>query len=468
MDEQPFQKINRLRKAGNLAEAWGVGCPAVQANPNDQYLKGAFFWVCYAYLKEVQSNIKSRAEGGNGDYTPNPGELERINFLLDWIIWLNIPPGGYEYRSLLLTFQKNLEYLSKMVLLLVKNSNNLFADEDKRPYISENGESPSLMLKFTRKVAKAWMVNEDVRQISINDLCLLFAQARREAKDKKQQIWLDYDEAKCLILAGKFKQARDCALAVLRRKQSESWAWSALATTYREDDASAAIVLFSKALCCTHDDVFALPTLKGIAPLLAKQNFENEASMCVKRAVGCYIENGWNLKSDMEKLINQPWYNAKVDIESLSHFLEEQATTAVDYLFGEREYCIAVVQNLHASGKGFHAYLNRNQSVSVRLGLYRSKFPPCIGDYIRLTLSVEDKSIIAAEPCDAEKMDDVGHIEGVLNIKEKGFGFVEDTYIPKDLINKDMDGHKVRIVRILSFDKTKNRHSWKALKLDLI
>jgi hypothetical protein len=468
MDEQLFQKINRLRKSGNLAEAWDVGYPAVQENPNDQYLKGAFFWLCYTYLKEVQSSIKSRAEGGNGDYTPNSGELERINFLLDWIIWLNIPPGGYEYRSLLLSFQKNLECLPKLILILIKYSDNLFTDEDKQPYVNEKGESPSLMLKFSRKVAKSWMANEEVRQIPIDELCSLFALTRQEAKDKQQQIWLDYDEAKCLVMANRFEQARDCALNILRRKQTESWAWGALATTYRNEDLDAAIVLFSKALCCAHDDVFALPVLKGLAPLLAQKNYEGEASMCIKRAVNCYVENGWNIKSDLEKLMSQNWYNAEVDLELFPHFLEKQATTALDFLFGEREQRIAVVQNIHASGKGFHAYINRNQCLSVRLGLYRTKRTPSPGDYICLTLSAENQSVIAAEPCESKTMDDVGHIEGTLNIKEQGFGFVGDTYVPKNLVRQDMNGSEVRGIKVLSFDKSKGKYGWKALTIDVL
>lgn len=468
MDEQIFQKVNRLRKSGNLAEAWDVGCPAVQENPNDQYLKGSFFWVCYAYLKEVQSNIKSRADNRNGDNTPSAGELDRINFLVDWIVWLNIPPGGYEYRSLLLTFQKNLECIPKLVLLLVRYSDSLFTDEDKQPFVNENGESPSLMLKFARKVAKSWMQNETARQLSVDDLCSLFSITRQQANDKQQQIWLDYDEAKCLIIAKRFDKARDCALSVLRKKQTESWAWGALATTYREEDPGAAIVLFSKALCCAQDDVFALPTLKGIAPFLADQGFTKEASMCVKRAVNCYLENGWNIKSDLEQLMTQPWCDADVDLELLKPFLEKHAVTALDYLFGEREQSVAVVQNVHASGKGFHAYLNRNQSVSVRLGLYRSKKPPNPGDYVRLTLSKEDQSVVAAEPCEPVDMDDVGYKEGTLSIKEKGFGFVEDTFVPTTLAQPEMDGQSVKVLRILDFDKTKKRHSWKALKVQIL
>lgn len=468
MDEQLFQKINRLRKSGSLADAWDLGCTAVQEHPNDLYLKGAFFWVCFSYLKEVQSSIKTRAAAESENFTPSEIELQRINFLIDWIVWLNIPPGGYEYRSLLLIFQKNLECVPALVLLLMRWSDSLFTDEDKQAYVSERGESPSLMLKFSRKVAKAWMVNKNVRQLPVETLCSLFLRTKEEANDKQQQIWLDYDEAKCLILDKKYDQARACVLTVLQKKQTESWAWGALATTYRVEDPSAAIVLFSKALCCAHDDTFALPILKGIAALLAEQRYENEASMCVKRALSCYVEQGWKVKSDLEHLMSQSWYRPDADLEALQSFLDTQAGTALDYLFGERELCHGVVLNVHASNKGFHVYVNRNQRFSVRLGLFRSNILPIPGDYVRLTLSAQDKSVIASESCESVTLDDVEFKEGSLSIKEKGFGFVESTFVPKSMIEPEMDGKEVRVMRLLDFDKTKGKHSWKALTIELV
>lgn len=468
MDEQAFQMVNRLRKSGNLDEAWNIGCQVVQENPNDQYLKGAFFWVCYAYLKEVQSGIKARAESNNRDHTPNSGELERINFLLDWVLWLSIPPGGYEYRSLLLTFQVNLECFPKLILLLVRISDGLFLEEDKQPFVNEKGESPSLMLKFSRKVAKAWMENESLRELFVDDICTLFSNTRVQARDSQHLIWLDYDEAKCLILAKRFDQARGCALAVLRKKQTESWAWGALAITYRADDPEAALILFSKALLCAQDEVFALPTLKGFARVLAQQGCLYEASMCVKRAVNCYLEKGWNIKADLEKLVAESWYDASVDPEALNPFLEERADLALDYLFGKREKKVAVVINIHNSGKGFHAYLDKNTSVSVRLGVFKSKAKPSPGDYVLLTLSAEDQSVIEAKPCDQVAMDDVSYLEGVLSIKEKGFGFVDDTYVPSSLIKNDLDGQSVGVLRVLSYDKPKGKHGWQALRIQIL
>jgi tetratricopeptide (TPR) repeat protein len=468
MEEQLFRTITTHRKSGNLQKAWDMGCPAVQESPSDGYLKGAFFWVCYDYLKQVQGAIKERAQQNNGNFSPNMSELERINFLLDWVIWLDIPLGGYEYRSLLLLFQKNMENLPKLVLLLVKHGTALFNEEDKHPYQNDKGESPSLMLKFARKMGKAWMEHEGVRQMDIDQLLVVFAQARSEAKDRLHLIWLDYDEAKCLIIAGRLEQARECVIPVLRKKQSETWAWGALAATYRKQDISAAITLFCKGLSCAHDEKFALPLLKGIAPLLAKNGQLAEASMCLQRAINCYESNGWKLKADLEKLSSESWFDSSVNLEELSSFLERKSQNALDYLHGPREEHMTVISNVHLSGKGFHVYRDRHHSYSVPIILYQSKQPPKPGSYVRLTIASEDESAIAAEPCAAESLADVDLEDGVLRVVEKGFGFVNDTFVPPYLIDEGFDGQFVKIFKVLDFDKTKNKHSWKAITLELL
>ena len=467
MSEKIFQKITDLRKSGNIDEAWNLGCPAVQKNPNDQYLKGSFFWVCYVYLKKIQAEITSRSDSGSGDLIPRDAELERINFYVDWIIWLQIPPGGYEYRSLLLTFQKNLEFIPKLLTLLVRHAANLFEDEDKTPFITDKGESPSLMLKFARKAAKAWLSDKGAREITIEELQALFRMTRSNALDKKHLQWLNYDEAKCLTEAKRFDDARECAIAVLREKQTESWAWSALANTYRSEDVESATVLFAKALSCAKSEVFALPILKVFAPLLANSGMTLQASVCVNRAVACYVENGWKIRSDLEKLLNEPWYDSTATPTSLQQLIETKENAALDFLYGGKLFCVGVIQNIHKSGKGFHAYIDRTESVSVRLGLYDSNKPPNVGDFIQLTLAQDDHSVLAAIPTDQVSSDDVKWHEGVLLKNEKGLFFVDDVYVPPSLVREEWLAKRVMTLALMSYDKYKDRYSWKATKLNL-
>ena len=353
MIEQPFKVINQLRKAGRLDEAWNVGCPAVQENPQDSYLKGAFFWVCYAYMKQVQGKISERGKA-NGNFLPNQAEADRINFLLDWINWLAIPPGGYEHRSLLLTCQKNLEAFPKLVILLFSCRQSLYETGDKAPYQSDRGESPSLMLTFARKVANCWLNNNEARQIGLAELRQFFSQVRRETGDRQHKLWLDYDEAKCLVAAGDLPEARAFIIPVLRNRQSESWAWGALAATYTHENPETAISLYAHGLNHSHDEAFALRLLKEIAPLLASRGHTPQASMCIQRAVACYQNNGWNVKDDLLQLQRQPWFDRSVDISELSLFLKQQAEGAADILHGPSTVVCGLVVNLHKSGKGLH------------------------------------------------------------------------------------------------------------------
>ena len=307
MDEPLHRVITNLRKSGKLAEAWRLGLPAVQENPQDPYFKGSFFWVCYDYLKEVQSHIKERAVNNGGNFQPSQGELDRINFLVEQVIWLNIPPGGFEFRSLLLVFQRNLEFFPKLVSYLFAHRETLFEAGDEEPYVGEKGESPSLVLNFGRKLAKAWLGSEEVRKIDIGQLCAYLGGIRRRAKDEQNKIWLDYDEAKCLIASRRYAEARKLVLPLLRTKRTESWVWGALAATYAEESDDAAISLYAQGILSAHDDTFILPQLSAIAKLLAKKGEFDAASMCVRRAVDCYDANGWKIKPHVERLTSERW-----------------------------------------------------------------------------------------------------------------------------------------------------------------
>ena len=469
MTEQLFRVVTDLRKAGKLDEAWDVGCPAVQENQNDNYLKGAFFWVCYAYLKEVQNPINERGKNNNGNYRPNSTEFERISFLLDWIVWLDIPPGGYEYTNLLMLFQKNLDNFPQIVLLLLKHQELLFTDKEKEPYKSEKGESPSLMLKCTRQVAKAWMENSKQWDLSLDSVLSLMDKTRTHSRDIQHKIWLDYDEAKCLIKAGRNDEAREFVIPVLKKKQTESWAWAALAATYRNQDADTAIMLFAQGLCNTRDEKFALRLLEGIAPLLAEKVFPKEASMCVLRAVNCYHENGWNIKSDLEKLLGQLWFDGSVNTDELSMFLEKQSQGAMEFLTGPTKSAFGLVTNFHKSGKGLHLYLSEHESISVTLWLFKGKIKPKLGDYVEIatTGDGEEKVVVTAELSTIQQLPGVETVREELKINEKGFGFAGDTYIPPFLIKSGMDKQLVEVLRYKSFDKKKGRLSWRALLLNV-
>lgn len=470
MDEPLFKAVNRLRKEGRLQEAWDIGCPGVQNNPQDSYLKGAFFWVCYDFLKLVHAEVKKRAEQTGKDLSPTQSELDRINFLTDWIIWLNIPAGGFEYRSLLLVFQRYLDVIPKLVILLANHFDSLFEPGDEQPFKNENGESPSLMLKFARSLAKAWLAYREVQDVNLDYVISILAKVRANAQDVQHLMWLDYDEAKLLVVAGRNEEARKLIVPILKRKRSEPWAWGALAASYRNEDDNKAITLFSKGIVCAHDEKFALKLLKGIAPLLARIGFQSEASMCVIRLVNWYERNGYKIKQDVEFLTSQPWFNSSLDVSPLNAFFENRSSQAIGLLNGPTKKKVGVVTNLHASGKGLQLYISETESTSVPLVCFGKTTPPKEGDYVQVEVAIndEDNRIVSATIIEKATIPGVEIIEGDLRLSDKGFGFVDDTFISPDLLKQDMKDQRLKVLRVKGFDKKKNQPGWRAVKVELI
>ena len=465
MNEYPSQQINRLRKAGQLDEAWKIGVVEIQQNPNNKYLKSAFFWVCYEYLRAVQNPIMDRGKS-NSNFRPMNDEYNRIGFLLDWIVSLDIPPGGFEYSRLFFLFRKNLEIFQQLVLILIKHQERLFTDEDKKPFKGGKGESPSLMLMCARKVASAWLKQGRSSAYGVDEVISLLNKARLQAHDQQQKIWLDYDEAKCLVCAERFDDARTFIIPVLKRKQNEPWAWDVLAATYFKQDPDVAIRLLSQGISCTHDEKFALRLLNNLATLLAAKGLVKEASMCTKRAVNCYQKNNWRIKGELEALHNQTWFDNNIDIGPLNSFLSNRKEGALDYLYGKRDKIAGLVINLHRSGKGCHVFLKEGISISVPLSRFKGQKPD-LANYVEIEYSgpENDMNIIQGRISDYQEIDGVDMIQGELKISEKGFGFVDDTFIPPPIVRQELSGCTVEVLRYRDIDKKKNQLGWRAITI---
>ena len=144
MNEPANRTVNNLRKSGDLQGAWEFGFQALQAAPQDTYLKGALFWVCYEFLKHQLENLNKRASSSN-NYRPTDFEFEQIENLLQTIVNLDIATGGLEYKMLLVQFKKSLEWFPTLIHLVLRHQTVLFDDEAKTPFQAEKGEVPSLM-----------------------------------------------------------------------------------------------------------------------------------------------------------------------------------------------------------------------------------------------------------------------------------------------------------------------------------
>ena len=224
---------------------------------------------------------------------------------------------------------------------------------------------------------------------------------------------------------------------------------------------------FARGIVSAHDVTFSLRLLQGMIPLLLANQQQAEASMCLKTAIAAYQVHGWKLKQELEQLSMQSWYDSGVNEKQLEPFLNSISHDALDYLHGPIKKVVVLVENIHKSGKGFQVFVNKSISLSVRIGVHKDKQKPQAGDYVELSVVSVDGNLeaVASSPAKPVDMEDVSYIEGKLKITQKGFGFVEDTFVSPVVIGNIKNESQVRAQRILSWDKSKSRYNWKAIKL---
>ena len=126
-----------------------------------------------------------------------------------------------------------------------------------------------------------------------------------------------------------------------------------------------------------------------------------------------------------------------------------------------------IVENIHQSGKGFHVYVDRYKSYSVPIGLFKSKSSPIVGNYVALRVT-DDSDVVEAVPSEAVPMADSDIYSGKLRVTDKGFGFVEDTFVPPFLISSENNGEEVQLTRVMAKDKKKGTFGWKAICLAVV
>lgn len=135
-------------------------------------------------------------------------------------------------------------------------------------------------------------------------------------------------------------------------------------------------------------------------------------------------------------------------------------------MLGDAKSVSGIVENIHQSGKGFHVYLDRHSSLSIRLDLLKSKVMPEVGDFIALKVS-EDGDVLGAAPGERQELQDMNRYSGELRVASGGFGFVDDTFIPPFLIKPEMHGNTVSLTRVMAKDKKKGSFGWKAIQLEV-
>lgn len=463
MSSEVFAQIRELKQEGKFVEAWDCGFSVFQQEPNNSFLRTSLFWVCYAGIKSIQQTVLTRQ--GN---IPNSAEQNIVNSWINCIAELNLPVpcDELDFRFFNLFKGCGHHYLAYIQMLTFYGP-RLYRSDDLKPYKTNNGEYPSLLVRLARQTSKAWLQNHKDWDLELSSILNLLNYALEQALDKNKT-WLQFDISKCLMSAGKHDEAREAAIVVLRKNMSESWAWGALADTYNEEDCEAAIACYSKGIVEAHEPPFCVPMYYGLAQLFAKKKHTDLASAAMCQLIEIYNSNGWNLKPEHEVLLQQPWFDASMsDTLDIHKVIKEHANQALKYATENLETAVGIVDAHHKSGKGFSIYIDLGKRYSARKGAFLGKGLPEIGSWLELKLANEggNNEVLEAHKIIRQEHEKVSVVEGSLRLHPNGFGFIDDVFCAPYLVNGYKDGEYVNAIKILDNDPKKGKPSWKAIKI---
>jgi hypothetical protein len=122
-------------------------------------------------------------------------------------------------------------------------------------------------------------------------------------------------------------------------------------------------------------------------------------------------------------------------------------------------------------GDRFKVYCSRNLDAWVPLSAWSESTAPVLGKGVCFWGATNAKNdrfeVSRAEPTHVSVSEDIDCFYGPLRRSEKGYGFVDNVYVPQELVETvPPDATECTVVAIQSFDKTKNKYSWRAVAIE--
>jgi len=458
------QEIKDLRKSGRLDEAYTRGKELLNNHPEDRFIRKEFGWVLYGKVKKFVERA-NQSQASQTDISAN-----KLREILGEYYKLKLSRPDLLFSLLLsqtLRFPGKLNFLPDFMIWAGIDS---FSQEDFETSTGNDDQVfESLVEKTARKVGSIAneLTIEDYPNIQkLQDFAItLIDHALKKTKVQKPE-WLNYRKALLLKNLGRSEEAQSLLISFVQQKRGDFWAWHALAKVIETSDPALALGLCSKACLTCKDLNFGVSVFEDLSRLAAFQEEKQLAKWSAEQAFTIRSNNGWKIPQSLRNLLNTSWYS---HAESLSNPQEKLLRVAA----GAERIIWADCPKYNANYLG--TFLTKNEKKMVKLGLLSNaesqelvspergllnNLNLVFGDPVAVTLdeSRERSTVVVVEKRESGKVfDSILCKTGQFHLKQGGFGFLDDIYVPHDLASQLKDKQIVNLVFVKKLNKKKNQ-----------
>ena len=272
--------------------------------------------------------------------------------------------------------------------------------------------------------------------------------------------FLKYYAVKLLLKNNNMEEARLKAFELVKLKPNEFWVFHILGACF-EGQPRLQISAYCKALTIKNKPEMHLGVRQDFAELLVKYGKWNFAKSEIEEIIRIRNTKGWKITPEVAG-----WYNMleikNTNAERLQYarYIED----IEDKVFGTYSQAAVVITKIDKI-LGFGYYIAENKkggkfSLSI---LNELQLGVCYTAYF-VKHPVADYDILKRLVKLSEVPKWVRSFEGTLNIKEAGFGFVNDIYVSGKFISNNnlQQGDYLNGSAIESFDLKRNKNGWMA------
>lgn len=495
------QQIKELRQSGKLQEALDLALIDLEQDHDNIYAKRNISWVYYAFLKKSAENSNLDEFYNNLEKVKNLNLPESELMLFDNIAWQTGILFFHIAKNKNLTFDKifgivdiiknfhftkpseGYSFLLKSCHKLLKQNHFQYSSfinwwnldylrkEDYEKELLPNGKS---VMSIAEQVFTAYYKSLIPSVENPIEREVVFENVKKIDEILKKHpdfVYLVYFKVQMLLAIGEKEELKKSYLPFAQKKFSEFWVWDLMSQIVETDEEKLTCLCQA---CKSGKGVEQMKT--GVYLKMAKYFLSNgmlsEAKselLKIKKIKEKFLQkipsevinllSSEKIENTKETLSNNEFYNNNTQNVDAILFSNFPAQNIFVNNVNQEKKMISFITDDEKIGYFKHDRVNPNLKIyvgdvlSVRFKQISEEFPSKL-----LTLKkTEDISL---------RNRNIKEVFGKLKISQKGFGFVDDVFIPSSIIekNKFIDFESLKVVAVRKYDKQKTQLSWNYLK----
>ncbi|WP_445427421.1 tetratricopeptide repeat protein [Alishewanella sp. HL-SH05] len=297
-------------------------------------------------------------------------------------------------------------------------------------------------------------------------------------------IWLIFYKAKALMVLEQFEEAYKYTLDVAKQKMGDYWIWELLGDIKDFQQSEQAVFFYGKALSLSASEQYLAKLRLKLAKVFIRERNFAAAKAELQQIEAFANESGQSVSQDCQQLMQQPWYQETLALQSNQDFYTKSAEIAEQQLYSALPSYYGVVADSFAlkdkpNKKKYRLLIkvpNKSDPIEAFVSERKIKEQKLnLGDavIVKGEAATGGKfNVLMLGATQADKAADLVKLfEEQCHVSEAGLGFTtSNIFIDAVLVRR----HDVRTDSIVSgkairsYDKKKARWGWKAMSIKVM